>query len=140
VIGVTVFPIHRSDVQQIADATVRASGATPRPVGLEVTGVIEAVGFGVSRLREGMRVSVFPHRGTWAQRILVDADAVLPVPDSVPEEVAARSNICATTVTSEASRVGLVVVHQAVYPSGRDARRSSCSASNASSDTESAAA
>lgn len=87
VIDVTHFPIHRSDLQQIAEGTPDAS---PRPVGIEATGVVQAVGNGVERLREGMRVSVFPHRGTWAQRILVDAGAVLPVPDSVPDEVAAQ--------------------------------------------------
>jgi NADPH:quinone reductase-like Zn-dependent oxidoreductase len=90
VVGVTLFPIHRSDLQQLAGV---ASEVPLRGVGMEAIGVIEAVGPGVSSLRMGMRVSVFPHSGTWAQRILADADTVRVVPDTVPDDVAAQMHV-----------------------------------------------
>lgn len=59
-------------------------------VGWEATGVIEAVGADVAGLTAGMRVSVFPAPGAWAERITADARFVVPVPDTVSDEVAAQ--------------------------------------------------
>ncbi|NGX07943.1 zinc-binding dehydrogenase [Mycobacteroides franklinii] len=58
--------------------------------GHEATGVVTAVGPGVSAPAVGSRVTVFPYPGAWAQRINVVAELAFPVPDSLSDEVAAQ--------------------------------------------------
>jgi NADPH:quinone reductase-like Zn-dependent oxidoreductase len=52
--------------------------------------VVTEVGAGVTGFRPGTRVSFFPHSGAWRQVVNVDAAIAVPVPDSVPDEVAAQ--------------------------------------------------
>jgi NADPH:quinone reductase-like Zn-dependent oxidoreductase len=93
-IGVTLFPIHPGDLQAIQHGSptgqVRA--------GVEATGVVEKVGPGVHHVVPGARVSVFPQPGAWAERITADAQFVVPVPDSVSDEVAAQMLVNPLTV------------------------------------------
>jgi NADPH:quinone reductase-like Zn-dependent oxidoreductase len=93
-VRVTLFPIHWGDLQaiQLASPTgqVRA--------GVEATGVVEKVGSGVHHVTPGGRVSVFPHPGAWAERFTADAQFVVPVPDSVSDEVAAQMLVNPLTV------------------------------------------
>jgi NADPH:quinone reductase-like Zn-dependent oxidoreductase len=80
-VEVRAFPIHPGDL-----AGVRFGPPTPgqRTVaGLEATGVVVATGPGVDTPTIGTRVTVFPNSGSWAQRITVDAELAVPVPDSV---------------------------------------------------------
>ena len=57
---------------------------------MEATGVVTEVGAGVTGLSPGTRVTFFPYAGAWRQVANVDAANVVPVPDSVPDEVAAQ--------------------------------------------------
>lgn len=94
VIRVTLFPIHWGDLQaiQLASPTGRVGA------GVEATGVVEKVGPGVHHVKPGARVSVFPQAGAWAERVTADAQFVVPVPDSVPDEVAAQMLVNPLTV------------------------------------------
>ena len=93
-VRVTLFPIHWGDLQaiQLSSPTgqVRA--------GVEATGVVEKVGPGVHHVAPGARVSVFPQPGAWAERFTADAEFVVPVPESVADEVAAQMLVNPLTV------------------------------------------
>ena len=63
----------------------------PRPFapGLEVSGVVEAVGQEVDALRVGDRVIATVPYGGLAEQLVADVDACMPMPDSMPFEVGA---------------------------------------------------
>jgi NADPH:quinone reductase-like Zn-dependent oxidoreductase len=87
-VEVRAFPIHPGDL-------VGVSFGPPHPgqrtvAGLEATGVVVATGPGVDTPTVGTRVTVFPNPGSWAQRINVDAEVAVPVPDAVGDDVAAQ--------------------------------------------------
>jgi NADPH:quinone reductase len=68
----------------------------PLPItpGLEVAGVVEEVGEGVTSAALGTRVLALPALGGGlAGRVVVDATAALPVPDSFPSDEAAALHI-----------------------------------------------
>ena len=93
-VRVTLFPIHWGDLQaiQLASPTGRLGA------GVEATGVVEKAGSGVHHVMPGARVSVFPAPGAWAERIIADAQYVVPVPDSVTDGVAAQMLVNPLTV------------------------------------------
>ncbi|MYG53793.1 MAG: NADPH:quinone oxidoreductase family protein [Rhodospirillaceae bacterium] len=55
----------------------------PFSPGMEAAGEIEAVGAGVSGLREGDRVMALPGHGGFAERCVTQAERVLRIPDSM---------------------------------------------------------
>ena len=61
----------------------------PFAPGGEVAGVIEAVGEGVTHLAPGQRVLASVGWGGMAQKALIDAGRVVPIPDSMPYDEAA---------------------------------------------------
>jgi NADPH2:quinone reductase len=61
----------------------------PFAPGGEVSGVISAVGEGVSHLKPGDRVLGSTGWGGFAEKVLVDASRALPIPDAMPFEDAA---------------------------------------------------
>ena len=71
------------------------SGLYPAPNGLPLTpggeaaGVIEAVGAGVTELRDGDRVAYTTPLGAYAEKRVISADRVVRVPDGVSDEQAA---------------------------------------------------
>jgi NADPH2:quinone reductase len=84
------------------------SGATPRPMGefqiphQDGAGVIDAVGLGVDRGREGQRVWVWLAAagqpwGTAAQWCVVPADQAVPLPDGISAELGASLGVPAMT-------------------------------------------
>ena len=87
-IKVRAFPIHPGDLAGI-NFVPPAPGERAVP-GLEATGVVVAVGPGVSTPAVGTRVTVFPNPGSWAQRINVPAELAVTVPDAVSDDVAAQ--------------------------------------------------
>ena len=87
-IKVRAFPIHPGDLAGI-NLVPPAPGERAVP-GLEATGVVVAVGPGVSTPAVGTRVTVFPNPGSWAQRINVPAELAVTVPDSVSDDIAAQ--------------------------------------------------
>jgi NADPH:quinone reductase-like Zn-dependent oxidoreductase len=84
-------PVNPSDLLTVQGryTTLPKLPATP---GFEGVGVVEAVGGGLlGRLRQGRRVAVIADRGgTWAERVVVPARQVVPVPDDIPDEQAAN--------------------------------------------------
>ncbi|MEZ0050383.1 NADPH:quinone reductase-like Zn-dependent oxidoreductase [Mycobacterium sp. MAA66] len=87
-VEVTAFPIHPGDLLGVKVGPVHPAQRTV--AGLEATGVVVAAGPGVVTPAVGTRVTVFPHPGSWAQRITVPAEVAVPVPDSVSDDVAAQ--------------------------------------------------
>ncbi|MGW6404502.1 alcohol dehydrogenase catalytic domain-containing protein [Streptomyces sp. NPDC055134] len=90
-IRTTAFPVHRGDL--LAVEAYPGTAPEPVPVGVEATGVVEAIGPD-TRVAPGVevggRVTVFPLPGGWSQWILADAEIVVPVPDELSDEVAAQ--------------------------------------------------
>jgi NADPH:quinone reductase len=71
----------------------------PSGLGLEAAGVIEAVGPDVRDWSVGNRVGTFgPERGAYATARNVAAASLLPIPDDIPDEVAAAALLKACTV------------------------------------------
>jgi NADPH:quinone reductase-like Zn-dependent oxidoreductase len=86
-VQVRAFPIHPGDLLAVSAAQ---SSDRELVAGVEATGVVTEVGAGVTAFSAGTRVTFFPHPGAWRQVVNVDAAIVVPVPDSVPDEVAAQ--------------------------------------------------
>lgn len=77
-----------------ADLFVRAgvyprTPKTPFVPGMEISGVAERVGPGVTAIREGERVVAVPIFGGHAEKVVVPAPYVFPVPEGVPFDAAA---------------------------------------------------
>lgn len=62
----------------------------PATPGMEGTGRVEAVGAGVEGWQEGQRVIPLGVAGTWQEYLAVPAAQALPVPDAMPDNVAAQ--------------------------------------------------
>ena len=64
----------------------------PAGLGLEAAGVVEAVGEGVQGWKPGDRAGTFgPARGAYATERNVPAASLLPIPDDIPDEIAAAA-------------------------------------------------
>jgi NADPH:quinone reductase-like Zn-dependent oxidoreductase len=86
-VHVSAFPVHPGDLLAVsAPQTIGGELIA----GIEATGVVTEVGAGVSGFSPGGRVTFFPHQGSWREVVNVDAAIAVPVPDSVPDEVAAQ--------------------------------------------------
>jgi len=70
-------------------------GLYPRPLpfvlGLEGAGTIEAVGEGVAGFAPGDRVAWASAPGSYAEHVIAPARMIIPVPDDIPDEVAAAA-------------------------------------------------
>lgn len=81
-------PIHNHDLLTVSgDYGFRPS--LPAPSGTEATGVVEALGDGVTRLSVGQRVAGGAF-GVWAEKYAANAEGLVPVPDAVDDETAAQ--------------------------------------------------
>ena len=82
-------PINPSDLLTVQGlyGSLPALPATP---GLEGMGEVAEVGEGVKGLRAGQRVIPLGVAGTWAEFVVVPAERVIPVPDSVSDQTAAQ--------------------------------------------------
>ncbi len=82
-------PIHNHDLW-----TVRGQygykPTLPAIGGSEGTGVIDALGEGVTGLQVGQRVSGASVHGTWAEYFIAPAKMVIPMPDSIDDNTAAQ--------------------------------------------------
>lgn len=81
-IRVAAAGVNRPDLMQRAGLYPPPPGA-PETLGLEVSGVVEALGAGVTRWREGDEVCALLAGGGYASYALADAGAVLPAPKGV---------------------------------------------------------
>ena len=74
-------------------------GGVPFTPGLEGAGVVEAVGEGVADLKPGQRVTyASPPLGAYADRRVIPADKLVPIPDSISGETAAAMMLKGMTV------------------------------------------
>ncbi|GLQ89771.1 zinc-binding dehydrogenase [Dyella flagellata] len=82
-------PIHNHDLW-----TVRGQygykPTLPAIGGSEAAGIVDALGVGVEGIAVGQRVAVASVHGTWAEYFLAPAQAVVPVPELISDEVAAQ--------------------------------------------------
>jgi NADPH2:quinone reductase len=76
---------------EIYQRTGRYPGMLPRVLGSEGAGIVVAVGPQVSGVQEGDRVASASLRGAYAPLAVAPADAVVTVPDTVPDELAAAA-------------------------------------------------
>ncbi len=88
-VRVVLSPIHNHDLW-----TVRGSYGfkpeMPARAGTEAVGVVEALGEGVEGLAVGQRVATGGSFGAWAELIVAPAAGLVPVPDTIGDEVAAQ--------------------------------------------------
>lgn len=75
--------INRPDVMQREGRYPPPPGAS-EVLGLELAGVVEALGPGAGRFRPGDRVMALVHSGAYAEWAVVDEAVALPVPDGLP--------------------------------------------------------
>src|SRR6266853_1443700 len=90
-------PIHPGDLLGVMGSpafgtppTISSGGRVP---GFEGAGVVSEVGPQVDPalgLKQGLRVAFFPASGAWSDEAAVPASSVVPLPDSIPDEVGAQ--------------------------------------------------
>ena len=88
VLSIKACGVNYPDVLMIQDM-YQFKPERPFSPGGEVAGVIEAVGEGVTNVKVGQRVLASTGVGGMAQKALVDATRVVPIPDSMPFDEAA---------------------------------------------------
>lgn len=74
--------VNRPDVQQRKGLYPAPKGHSPIP-GLEIAGVVEAVGSAVTRYRPGDRIMALVNGGGYATHTIAEAGACIPVPDNL---------------------------------------------------------
>ena len=88
--------LNRADLAQRAGHYAPPPGASSI-LGLECAGVVEEVGEGVGRVREGDRVCALLAGGGYAEKVVVPAGQVLPIPEGLSfHEAAALPEVFAT--------------------------------------------
>ena len=106
VVKVSARPVHPGDIH-ILSALPQGGPVVPilegalRIPGFEGTGTIVRLGKNpeaVKRFRVGQRVAFFPAMGSWAEYVVVRYDALLLIPDEIPDQIAAQMLI--NTITA----------------------------------------
>src|SRR5260221_13814549 len=94
-IRLSFAPIHPGDLHGVTGSP--AFGTPPRVAsggrvpGFEGAGVVSEIGPQVDPalgLKQGLRVAFFPASGAWSDEPAVPASSVVPLPDSIPDDVA----------------------------------------------------
>jgi NADPH2:quinone reductase len=126
-IRLSYAPIHPGDLLGIMGSpafgtppTIASGGRVP---GFEGAGVVSEVGSKVDPalgLKGGLRVAFFPASCAWSDEAIVPVSSVVPLPDSIPDEVGAQmliNTLTALTVIRAAhdslrpdARTGVVVL------------------------------
>jgi NADPH:quinone reductase-like Zn-dependent oxidoreductase len=105
-VKVIARPIHVGDVH-ILEALPQGGPVAPIPEGIPRTPGFEGVGtivrLGTSAraaksIIEGQRVAFFPANGSWAEYVVVKQNSLLPIPNDIPDQVAAQ--ILINTITA----------------------------------------
>ncbi|MEU5859986.1 MULTISPECIES: NAD(P)H-quinone oxidoreductase [unclassified Nonomuraea] len=104
-IDVAASAVNRADVHQRHGFYDPPAGAPPYP-GLEVSGVVAAVGADVEQFKAGDEVCALLAGGGYAERVAVPWQQVMPAPQGVPLEEAAGLPEAACTVWSNVFMVG----------------------------------
>jgi len=116
-IRVTAAGLNGADLSQRRGFYPSPPGAPEWP-GLEVSGVVDAVGDGVDAWQAGDRVCALLPGGGYAELVTVDAGLVLPVPDSVDLVEAAGLPEVAATVWSNVFDLGRLAAGEALLVHG----------------------
>ena len=82
-------PIHNHDLWTVR-GTYGYKPELPARAGTEAVGIVDAVGDEVEGIEVGRRVATAGTFGVWAEYVIAKAGAVVPVPDGIPDEVAAQ--------------------------------------------------
>ena len=107
VIDITAAGVNRADVSQRQGHYPPPPGAPPYP-GLECSGVISAVGPGVSGHSVGERVCALLAGGGYAERVAVPAGQLLPIPRGLSlQEAAALPEVACTVWSNVVDIAGL---------------------------------
>ena len=107
VIDITAAAVNRADVSQRQGHYPPPPGAPPYP-GLECSGVISAVGSGVSGHSVGERVCALLAGGGYAERVAVPAGQLLPIPQGLSlQEAAALPEVACTVWSNVVDIAGL---------------------------------
>ena len=88
-IRMQLAPIHNHDLWTIR-GQYGYKPTLPAIGGSEGLGVIDALGVDVEGLVVGQRVAAASGRGTWAEYFVAPARMVIPMPDAIPDEMAAQ--------------------------------------------------
>jgi NADPH:quinone reductase len=107
-IRVSYAPIHPGDLLGVMGSpafgtppTISSGGRVP---GFEGAGVVSDVDARIDPglgLKPGRRVAFFPAPGSWRDEVVVPAGSVVPLPDSIPDEIGAQMLInTATALTA----------------------------------------
>ncbi|GAA5229981.1 zinc-binding dehydrogenase [Arthrobacter cryoconiti] len=82
-------PIHNHDLWTIR-GTYGFKPELPARAGSEAVGIVDAIGDGVTGLNVGQRVATGGTFGVWAEYFIAKAGALIPVDDSISDEVAGQ--------------------------------------------------
>ncbi|HWU79891.1 MAG TPA: zinc-binding dehydrogenase, partial [Caulobacter sp.] len=88
-----VHPIDSLLIRGIVPMPIDPEGSAP---GTDGVGIVEEVGSGVdpsTGLVAGARVIIFHAHGTWSERILADAETLIPIPDDIDDATASQLSI-----------------------------------------------
>jgi len=107
-VRVSYAPIHPGDLLGVMGSpafgtppTITPGGRVP---GFEGAGIVSEVGDRVDislGLKPNLRVAFFPASGSWRDEVVVPAGSVIPLPDSIPDEIGAQMLInTATALTA----------------------------------------
>lgn len=82
-------PVNPADIAFVRGLYVPPE-SYPATTGMEAVGIVEAAGSDVEGKQIGGRYTVARIRGTWSEKMVVPADAIRPVPDDIPDEIACQ--------------------------------------------------
>lgn len=116
-IRVAAAGLNGADLSQRRGYYPSPPGAPDWP-GLEVSGIVDAVGDGVDAWQVGDRVCALLPGGGYAELVTVDAGLVLPVPDAVDLVEAAGLPEVAATVWSNVFALGKLAAGEALLVHG----------------------
>jgi putative PIG3 family NAD(P)H quinone oxidoreductase len=117
VIDVRASAVNRADLLQRQGYYPPPQGASPYP-GLECSGVISAIGPGVTGWRVGQEVCALLAGGGYAERVAVSAGQLLPVPAAVGVVDAAALPEVACTVWSNVVQLARLSMGEALLVHG----------------------
>jgi NADPH2:quinone reductase len=84
----TLSPVHNHDTATI-EGKYGVLPDLPAIAGSEALGIVDAIGEGVSSPRVGQRV-VGITKAAWAEYVIMDAKAAVPLPDTIPDTTACQ--------------------------------------------------
>ncbi|MFF2370870.1 zinc-binding dehydrogenase [Agromyces sp. NPDC058110] len=88
-VRLVLSPIHNHDLWTVR-GTYGYKPTLPAVGGTEALGVVDALGEGVEHLSIGQRVVTGGTPGVWSEFFVASAAGLIPLPDGVPDEVAAQ--------------------------------------------------